>query len=265
MLNLLARLIRRNRVFLLACCLVLGLFQFLLVALVVEINLESALEQILTFAPPIMRSVIEQSMLGGSTQGVLAFGWNHPITHAIVAAVAIALASRSVAGEIENGALELVLAQPISRAAYLGSHLIFGMVALMLVAAAGALGTMVGQRVFALNAFGLGRMLQLLLNVVLLQAAIYTATLLVSSWGREAGRVAVIGVLIALVSYFINVIATLWPRASFIEPYSLHSYYDPRAILVRGELATLAVIVLAGFMVGATGLAFWRFATRDLP
>jgi ABC-2 type transport system permease protein len=263
--NLLGRLFARNRVFLLACSLVLGLFQFLLVALVVEINLESALEQVLTFAPPIVRSVIEQSMLGGSTQGVLAFGWNHPITHAILAAVAVALASRAVAGEVENGAIELVLAQPLSRAAYLGSHLTFGMAALTLVAAAGGLGTMIGQRVFSLNAFGLGRMLQLLANVILLQTAIFTATLLVSAWGREAGRVAVIGVLIALGSYFINVIATLWPKASFVEPYSLHSYYDPRAILVRGELASLAVIVLASFAIVSTAFAFWRFATRDLP
>lgn len=265
MFNLIRRLIWRNRVFLLACSLVLGLFQFLLPALVVEINLESALEQILTFAPPIMRVLIEQSLLGGSIQGLLAFGWDHPITHAIMAAVAIALASRAVAGEVENGAIELVLAQPISRAAYLGSHLIFGIAALTLVAAAGALGTMIGQRVFSLNAFGADRMLRLLVNIILLQAAIYTATLLVSAWGREAGRVAVIGVLITLVSYFINVMVTLWPKASFLEPYSLHAYYDPRAVLVRGELAPLAVMVLGGVAVGTAILAFWRFATRDLP
>jgi ABC-2 type transport system permease protein len=212
-----------------------------------------------------MRSLLEQTMLGGGTLGVLAFGWNHPITLAILAAVAIALASRAVAGEIENGAIELVLAQPVSRAAYLGAHLIFGMAALTLVAAAGAFGTMIGQRVMSLDAFGPGRMVQLLCNAILLQMAIYAATLLVSSWGREAGRVAVIGVLIALVSYFINVIATLWPKASFLEPYSLHTYYDPRAILVRGELATLAVQVLAGVAAGTAAVAFWRFATRDLP
>jgi ABC-2 type transport system permease protein len=263
--NLLGRLFARNRGFLIASALVIGGFQFILCAIVVTMNLESTLEQIRTFAPPLFRAMIEQTMLGGSAAGVLAFGWNHPITQAVMTAVAITLGARAVAGEIEIGAIELVLAQPLSRTAYLAAHLIFGVSAIALVALAGTLGMMVGQRVLGLEPFGAGRVAALVVNLILLQAALYALTLLVSAWGREAGRVAVIGVLVAVVSYLINVIATFWPKAAFTLPWSLHSYYNPRAILVDGALPAVHVLALAGVAVACFAIAFRRFATRDLP
>jgi ABC-type transport system involved in multi-copper enzyme maturation permease subunit len=263
--NLSTRLWARHRGFLIACALLLGGFQFVLCAIVASMNLGSALEQILTFAPPIIRSMLEQSLLGGTNSGVLAFGWNHPVTHAVMTAVAITLAARAIAGEIENGAIELVLAQPVSRTAYLGGHVIFAVSAIVIIACTGALGTAIGQRVFALEAFDVQRLAELLLNMILLQSAIYAITLLASAWGREAGRVAIAGVLVAVVSYLINAIATLWPQAAFLHWYSLHSYYDPRAILVKGDLSMASIIVLGGLAIVCAAIAFRRFATRDLP
>ena len=263
--NLFTRLLARNRSFLIACALLLGGFQFILCAIVRSMNLESALEQLLTFAPPIFRSMIEQSVLGGSTAGVLAFGWNHPITHAVMTAVAITLAARAIAGEIETGAIELVLTQPLSRKTYLACHVIFGVTAITIVACAGALGTVIGQRVFELKPFEAQRVAGLLLNMILLQSAIYAITLLVSAWGREAGRVAVIGVLAVVTSYLTNAIATLWPQAAFLHAYSLHNYYDPRSILVKGDLSASSALVLAGSAVVCAVVAFRRFGARDLP
>ncbi len=263
--NLFSWLAARNRGFLTACALLLGSFQFILCAIVSSMNIESTLAQVLTFAPPLFRAMIEQSVLGGSTAGVLAFGWNHPITHALMTAVAITLAARAIAGEIENGAIELVLAQPLSREAYLACHVIFGLISITIVACAGALGTAIGQRAFAMQPFGVGRVAQLLVNLILLQSAIYMITLLVSAWGREAGRVAVVGVFAVVVSYLVNVIATLWPQAAFLHAYSLHSYYDPRAILVKGDLSTSSALLLAGFAIACGAVALRRFGTRDLP
>jgi hypothetical protein len=88
---------------------------------------------------------------------------------------------------------------------------------------------------------------------------------LFSSFGREAGRVAILGVLVTIGSFLDNVIATLWNRAAFMKPYSLHTYYDPRNILVDGHLATSSVVVLGVLAFAATAGAFARFLTRDLP
>ena len=265
MLNIVRRQLERNWIFLLACGLVLGGFEVLVCAMVASVDVESAFGEMTKFAPPVIRAMIEQTLMGGSPAAVLAFGWNHPVAHALLTAVAITLPARAIAGEVENGAIELVLAQPVSRAQYFGAHVIFGVCALSAVLAAGVLATAIGQLAFSLNAFGGVRLAALFLNALLLQLAVYGLTLLVSAFGREAGRVALVGVLVAVLSFLVNAVATLWSKAEFAKPYSLHSYFDPRQVLVNGHLATSSVVVLATIVAIAIAAAFMRFQRRDLP
>jgi len=196
---------------------------------------------------------------------MLAFGWNHPVAHALLSAVAITLAARAIAGEVENGAIELVMAQPVSRARYFAAHLLFGIGALAAMLLAGLAGTALGQRVWGLEAFGVSRLAALFLNALLLQLAVYGITLVFSAFGREAGRVALGGVLVAVISFLVNAVATLWSKAAFVKPWSLHSWFEPRDILIQGELAGSSVLVLAVVAGAAIGAAFARFARRDLP
>jgi ABC-2 type transport system permease protein len=265
MLNLMRRELARNGIFLAAAMIVLGTFEYLICAIVASVDIEKAFAQITQFAPPLFRAMIEQNIPAGSPAALLAFGWNHPIVHALLTAVAIALPARAIAGEVESGTIELVLAQPVSRGQYFGAHLLFGVAALAAVLGAGLLGTAVGQRYFGIEAFGGMRLAQLFANALLLQIAIYALTLLVSAYGREAGRVALVGVLVAVLSYLVNAVAMLWSKAQFAKPYSLHGYFDPREILVQGNLAMPSVLILAGVAAFALAAAFSRFAGRDLP
>jgi ABC-2 type transport system permease protein len=263
--NLLTRLGARHRVLLAASALLLGAFELALCAVVANVDVGGAVEQALAFAPPALQAMIQQEMLGGTDAGILAFGWNHPIAHALGAAVAITLAARAIAGEIEGGTMELVLAQPVSRLRYLSAHVAFAAAALAGVALAGVLATAVGQRVFGLEPFPIARLGVLLLSFFLLQAALYAVTLAFSAFGREAGRVALAGFGVALFSYLLQVLATLWPAAAFLEPYSLHTYYDPQEILMDGVLGADGVAVLGGVALVGVTVAAWRFRTRDLP
>jgi ABC-2 type transport system permease protein len=265
MLNIMRRQIGRSWQFMLAVMLVLGGFEFLICAMVASMDVQSAFGEITKFAPPVIRAMIEQNMAGGSPAAVLAFGWNHPVAHALLTAVAITLPARAIAGEVENGAIELVLAQPISRSQYFAAHVLLGVCAISAVVVAGLLGTAIGQRVYSLDAFGVPRLAALFLNALLLQFAIYAVTLLASAFGREAGRVAIVGVLVAVISFLVNALATLWDKAQFAKPYSLHGYFEPRDILVQGHLAMPSVLVLAAVAAVATAAAFTRFARRDLP
>jgi ABC-type transport system involved in multi-copper enzyme maturation permease subunit len=265
MLNLVRRGFERGWVFLLTVALVLAGFELVLCAVVASMDVAGALGQMTQFAPPALREMIELNMPGGSPAAVVAFGWNHPVAHALLAAVAITLAARAVAGEVENGGIELALAQPVSRPRYFTAHLVFGMTALAAVLAIGIIGTVVGQYVWSLEPFGLPKLAALFLNALLLQLAIYALTLLVSAFGREAGRVALAGVLIAVISFLVNVVATLWSKAAFARPISLHAYFEPRDILVRGELAPSSLIVLATVTAIGIVAAYVVFAKRDLP
>jgi len=102
-------------------------------------------------------------------------------------------------------------------------------------------------------------------NFVLLQSAWFGVTLLLSVFGREAGRVAFGGFLAALLSYLVQVVGGMWHRAAVLLPYSPYTYDDPRMILRSGAVPLRSVLVLAGIAAACMGMAFWRFRKRDIP
>jgi ABC-type transport system involved in multi-copper enzyme maturation permease subunit len=150
-LNLLKHLIRRHGIFLGINMFLLAGLQFLICGIVAMIDIPGILNGALENIPPFMRALIEQQFFGGLTQkGLLAFGWNHPIALAIGTAVALVLASRAVAGEIESGAMELLLSQPISRLSYFTGHVLFALTSIALLSLIGVCGTLIGIHVYSL-------------------------------------------------------------------------------------------------------------------
>lgn len=263
--NLLGRLARRYGVFLGVATAVMAGFEFVLCAVVSTINVPALLAEITKSLPPLMKDLIAQYIGGFGPADLLAFGWNHPVALAIGGAVAVVLASRAVAGEIEAGTLELVLSQPISRSRYFAAQAVFGLTALAVLSLAGGLASWLGQRAYGLHALDLATLARLAANYLLLQAAWFGLTLLVSVFGREAGRVALTGFLVALLSYLVEVVAQMWPRAAFLLPYSPNAYHDPRLILKMGALPGKSVAVLGGLAVLGAALALMRFRRRDIP
>lgn len=266
MINLLRRLARRHLSFLLTCGALLAGFELVVCAVVGNVDVGGLLSDLAPALPPFFQALLsQQALVRVNATGLIAFGWNHPIVHALGGAVAVVLGSRAIAGEIERGTIELVLAQPVSRLRYFTAHVVFGAIALTAIAAAGLAGTVAGQRAFALPQIGFQALASLGGSFVALQASIFGLTLLLSAFGREGGRVAAAGFCVALVSFLLQVVATLWSDAAFLLPWSLHGYYVPRAVLTSGTVSIEdAGILLAVAVVGVAGAA-WRFLHRDLP
>jgi hypothetical protein len=132
-----------------------------------------------------------------------------------------------VAGEIESGVLELVLAQPPA-ALPTSAPISPALAALAFVLAAGGLGTTIGQRLFAVHAFGAN----------LLPAA--DLFLLQPRPSRSRCRVGVQGLAVAVIGVvrrgvlLINVIATFWP-AAFLEPGRYAAITIPVASVRSGQ------------------------------
>ncbi len=264
--NLLRLLAARHAAFVLGSALLLGAFEWLIAAAVASVDVSGALNALIQSLPPLMQGFVETQFFGGfSKAGLLAFGWAHPIAQAIGAAVAIVLATEAVAGAAEAGTIELTLAQPLPRRAYLGAHALFAASALALVAVLGVAGTVAGGRFYGLPAFAPAALVRLALDYFALEAAVLGITLLFSAFGREGGRVALLGFLCALVSYLVSVIGGLWSAWKPLVPWTLHAYYVPRDLLVEGRgvarpAATLLAVAIAAALVG------WaRFRSRDLP
>lgn len=265
MFNVVRRLARRYLVFLIAAIVVLAGFQLIIPAVISTLNLPAMLGGVLALLPPTVGAALGEQVFGGmSATGLLAFGWNHPITHAAGTAVAVVLGARAIAGEIETGTLELVLAQPISRAAYLAGNLLFGFGALLALCSIGVLGTLLGTRIFdiAVSTLGIARVAA---NFLLLLFALYAATLLASAFMREGGRALGVGVLLAVISFLVLTVALLWPQAAALQSYTLHSYYNSRDVLVSGRIPFRSVAVLGSWIALCLAGTYWRFSTRDVP
>jgi len=264
--NLLRSLVARHAAFVALSGLFLAAFQYLICAAVASVDVSGALEKLLESLPPMLQSMLSATLFSGfSMHGLLAFGWNHPIAQALGAAVAIVLAARAVAGEAETGAIELLLSQPLSRGRYFVAQAGFALAALALLSLAGLGGTLLGQRVFHLEPFATAALVRLGGDYLLLQCAWFGITLLFSAFGREGGRVASAGFLVALASYIVQVIGQLWERAAFLAPYTLQHYFQPQDILVKGEGIAKPAAVLLGVALVTTAAAWWRFRRRDLP
>ena len=263
--NLVRRLVRRYGLFLGVAAAILAGFEFLICAVVSTIDIPALFAEIVKSVPPLFKDLIVRYIGGFGPADLLAFGWNHPIALAIGGAVAVVFGARAVAGEIEAGTLELVLSQPLSRGRYFGGQVVFALAGLLAVSLAGAAATFAGQRLYGLSALGIGAVLLLAINYFLLQGAWFGLTLLLSVSGREAGRVAFGGFLIALLSYLVQFIAGIWPKAAFLLPYSPNAYDDPRVIIKTGALPARSVAVLAGIAIVTAALALWRFRKRDIP
>jgi ABC-type transport system involved in multi-copper enzyme maturation permease subunit len=266
MFNLLRGSISRHALFLALCLLFLSGFEFLVCGVVATVDVSGVLKEVSKSVPSFLQALLSEQVLAGMTaRGLLAFGWNHPLALALGAAVAITLASRSVAGEIESGMMELLMSQPLSRRNYLLAHVLFAACALAGLSLMGALGTFLGQKYYGLNLLDRRALLQLALNFFLLQLAWYSLALLLSVHARESGRVTSAIFLLVLASFFAQVLGRLWSVAAFLLPYSLYSYYSPPEILVESVLSLKSLAVLGLVSALGLGVSFWRFEHRDLP
>ena len=263
--SLLRLLAARSRVLLTVSALLFAAFEVLICALVTTLDLGTVLQGVMESAPPFFGSLIGEQLGGMTLRGILAFGWNHPVVLALGAATAIVLGSRAVAGEIDQGAMELLLTQPLSRMRYYAAHVLFGAASLAFLTMAGIAGTLIGQRLYDLEPFGARDLLLLGTLYWLLNLAWFAIALAVSARGREGGAAAMTVFFVALASYLVNAIGSVLDSFKPALPYSLFTWFSPRAILVEPVPQTMAIVVLASVAVAAAIAGAVILQRRDLP
>src|SRR5207302_3853251 len=95
-----------------------------------------------------------------------------------------------------------------------------------------------------------------LLNAAALLFAVSGYTLWLSARGRFRGRVLGVAVLLTLLQFLVNVIGQLWSVVAPLRPLTVFYYYQPQALILRGDwyadpMVWLRLGVLVG--VGAVG------------
>ncbi|CAN5604966.1 ABC transporter permease subunit [soil metagenome] len=200
-----------------------------------------------------------------SLSGSITLGFVHPIAIALLAIFAVGFAVGSVAGERQRGTLEVLLSRPVSRRALYRTLLLAVTLFIMVATAAIIAGSLVGSLLWdVLDEIDLVGVPVLWLNAILLFLAFASIGLAASvSFDRVTPALA-LTVLIVILSYFLQVIGSLWPDAEPLQPYSLFSYLQPKPILDDaavpvGDMALLAVVALAAIL-----YSLLVFPRRDL-
>lgn len=237
-----------------------------------------------------------QTLLGGEkidltrALDVLTIGYVHPLTQAMLCIWAVGRAASALAGEIDRGTLELLLAQPVARSRLVLAHLCVDLLVIPLLCLSMWAGNCIGIGFFGQIDFdasadvGTLRINPLALpmalwNVAALVFAVSGYTMWLSSLGRFRGKVLGCAVLVTLVQFLLNVVGQLWDSAAWLRPFTVFYYYQPQQIILDHRwtvdlagpwhlsqpltvnvLAVLAVVGTVGY-----ALAVWTFSERDLP
>jgi ABC-2 type transport system permease protein len=320
-LTLVRKLLRDVRLPLLVVCLLLVLFQLLWAKITQRIvgdvapyfaavtsgrqdSLKGLVDVI--FAGP---GKVIQTLLGGENlaldraMDVLSIGYVHPLMQTLFCIWAVGRATGAVAGEVDRGTIELLLAQPLPRSRLILAHLTVDLLTIPVLCLALWAGNWLGVWLVGPIRVHLDKLPSLpvplkfpgpdperlhvnpwafapaLLSVAALMFAVSGYTMWLSARGRFRWRVLGVAVFVTLVQFLVNLMGQMWEEAAWLRPFTVFYYYQPQPIILAGDWSvTLSVwnggdplvhlpAMLVLFAVGAAGyaLALRAFCRRDLP
>jgi ABC-2 type transport system permease protein len=199
-----------------------------------------------------------------SLAGSIAIGYIHPIALILVGVFAVGFATSAVAGERQRGTLEVILARPVSRRSAYATLLVAVLVFIAIELAAAIAGTVLGTGLAGIaGELQVDRLPLLWLNGLLMWGALAAIGLAASVSFDRLGPALGITLAITVVSYFLEILGSLWPDAKGLQPYSLFHYLAPRDVL-NGIVSVGGLAILAAVGAVAIAWALIEFPRRDL-
>jgi len=249
-----------------------------------------------------------QTLIGGDTlqldraMDVLSIGYVHPLMQTVFCIWAVGRSAGAIAGEIDRGTMELLLAQPLARYRLIVAHLCVDLITIPILCLCLWAGNWLGYwlvgpiqvTVPALKdlpvqlpppdperlrtdpmAFG-----PALAAVAALMFAVSGCTMWLSAGGRFRWRVLGVAVFVFLVQFLVNLIGQMWEEAfGWARPLTVFYYYQPQQIILgqgwsvdwrvwnggQPLMHVPAAAVLFAVGVVGYGLALRTFTRRDVP
>jgi ABC-2 type transport system permease protein len=249
---------------------------------------------------------IVQTLMGGENikidraMHMLSIGYVHPLIQTLFCIWAIGRSTSAIAGELDRGTMELLLAQPIRRPQLVLAHLGVDLITIPILALSLWGGTWLGTWLVgpievtapplqlpiavpddpeALQLYP-AAFAPALLNVAAMIFAVSGCTMTMSALGRFRWQVMGAAVLFTLLQFLVNVFGQLWEVAAPLRALTLFYYYQPQQIVLAdrwqvpigpfwtdGPAVAQVPVLAVLFGVGIIGYsaAWWIFSRRDLP
>ena len=194
-----------------------------------------------------------------------AFAFVHPVMLALGWACVVVSAARVIAGEIDVGTADLLLALPVSRfRAYLS---VTAWVFLCCPLLAGAawfgvwMGTVTADMPEVLDIWSLG---PVAVNSAAMLIAVAGVATLISAVSSRQGRAVGVAFGILLCSFLLNWLAAFWEPAQRLAFVGILRYFRPFVILREGHLQTADVAVLLAVALITWSIGAVVFTRRDV-
>jgi hypothetical protein len=189
---------------------------------------------------------------------------NHPVWLIVVLSFPLAAALRGIAGGIDDGTLELVLAQPLGRSAYyLALAAVVGL-GTTVVLGCSTLGALVAKSLVILpEELPSFLLLQLAVSAWALALAVAGIGLLISVVGAGGGRPGSIAIGIVVGMFFLRFVSDMVPSADWLRWFGIFGYHDSARVMGEGLVAWKFAVLLAVGLVCAGG-GLWVFRRKQL-
>jgi ABC-2 type transport system permease protein len=223
-----------------------------------------------------------QAIIGGDRiamdrpSDMMSISYVHPLTITMLGIWALGRAANAIAGEIDRGTMELMLAQPIRRSQIIFAHLTVDAIVFPALCLVIWTGTCCGTWLMGLQELERARIepLRFLPALPYVFALLFSAsgiTMVLSALGRSRARVWGWAITIMLSMFLINVLGQMWPESlGDIRPFTIFYHYRPQSMILTPDwyahgdlwfhLGVLLGVGAAGYAVALIG-----FCRRDVP
>ena len=223
----------------------------------------SALSQIWNSYPENLKKAFGAGINYASFDGFLTLEYLSNIWVIVMAVFSIGTGAASLAGEIEKGTMEVLLAQPISRRAVVVSRFLYYSTALLMLIAATLVPIAAGSPIVSGNISYPG-LLAVGLLAFLFFAAIGSYTFMFSAMFNSRGMAVSVAAGVIIFSYALNLLAKFNDTVNRFNFLTLFNYFDPYRFLHSASIAWGDLAVLAGIIAACLAVAVIWFERRDI-
>lgn len=199
-----------------------------------------------------------------SLPGAVTLGTQHPLAISMIAVFAIGATSTAIAGERQRGTLEVLLARPLSRSTVYLSIAVGLLLVVAVVLGALIVGFVVGAALQGvLDDLPVQHLPMVFLNGFLLWGAFATFGLAASVSFDRPGPAIGLTLAYLLLSYFLEILGSLWQEAAWTQEYSLFHHFNSTEIL-GGAVDPIDLLICGVAFVIPIAYALVVFPRRDL-
>jgi len=175
----------------------------------------------------------------------------------------VSLGAAGIAGEVEKGTLEIILARPVSRRnVFLGRYLA-GVFTLVVFTVFSVFGIVPLAELYGID-YVIESYITMSILGFLFGIVVFSIAMLFSAISSERGRVYMATGGILIIMYVLNLIAALKDDLGNLRYLSFFHYFDPAQALTNNSISIAAVLVFVVISITSAIAGAFLFSRRDI-